>query len=90
MTTVEQIRAEIDTFKATVVQTLDNFAGQGYTTTDSVNELLTEVGIARPEAPEVRQAREELTALKAAVRDAVTARTPNELYRRSALEALGL
>lgn len=90
MTTVEQIRAEIETFKATVVRALDGYAAQGYTTTDSVNELLAEVGIDRPEAPEVAAAREELTELKASVRRAVTARTPNALYRSEALAALGL
>lgn len=90
MTTVEQITAEIDAFKATVVRALDGFAAQSYTTTDAVNELLAEVGIERPESPEVRQAREELAALKDAVRTAVANRVTSELYRRSALEAMGL
>lgn len=90
MTTVEQIRAEIDTFKANAVQVLDGFAAQGYTNTDAVNELLAEVGIDRPEAPEVREAREELAALKASLRAAVVARTPNALHRSEALGALGL
>lgn len=90
MTTVEQIRTEIDAFKANTVRVLDGFAAQGYTTTESVNDLLAQVGIERPEAPEVSQAREELAALKTSLRNAVTAKVENSYYRSTALRELGL
>lgn len=90
MTTVEQIRAEIEAFKAHTVSVLDGFAAQGYTNTAAVNELLTEVGIERPEAPEVRQAREELAALKSSVRAAVENREADQFRRNTVLRELGL
>lgn len=90
MTTVEQIRAEIDAFKSNVVSAADAFADQGQVTRAQVEEFLTTVGIERPESPEVRQAREELAALKATVRTAVEAVVVDDYSRRVALSAMGL
>ena len=91
MTTVEQIQAEIEQFKATVVRGVDTFVQSGYIGRVEADGFLSTVGIERPEAPEVRAAREELAALKARVRDAVAAQTGSDSYRRDrALAAFGL
>jgi hypothetical protein len=90
MTTVEQIRTEIDNFKAGVVRAADNFAAQGHVSRDQVDTFLATAGIERPEAPEVTAAREELAALKAAVRSAVEQVVVDDYSRRTALSAMGL
>lgn len=89
MTTVQEIQAQTEQFKATVVQTLDGFARQGHVSTDEVDAFLASVGIERPEAPEVREAREELNALRTAVQAAVEAKVTGR-DRDYALNAMGL
>ncbi len=90
MTTVEQIRAAIDEFKAAVVRATDNFVTQGHVTQDRANEFLATAGIERPESPEVTAAREELAALKASVRTAIDTVVVDDYSRRIALNAMGL
>ena len=90
MTTVEQIAAETEQFKATVVAAVDNFARLGHVTQGQANDFLATVGIDRPESPEVRQAREALDALKASVRAAVANTVSDDYSRRTALSAMGL
>lgn len=89
MTTVEQIRAEIEQFKSTVITGVDQFVEAGHITSGDGDTFLASVGIERPESAEVRAAREELAALKASVRDAVVARTDG-YQRETALRTLGL
>lgn len=90
MTTVEQIAAETEQFKATVITAVDNFARLGHVSQVEVDNFLATVGIDRPESPEVRQAREALDALKASVRTAVESVVSDDYSRRIALSAMGL
>lgn len=90
MTTVEQIRDEINQFKARVVTATDRFVSLGHVTATQGDAFLTTVGIERPESPEVAAAREELNTLKATVRAAVEAQVSDSYSRRTALEAMGL
>lgn len=91
MTTVEQIRTEIEQFKATVVSGVDSLASQGHISQPEADAFLSTVGIERPESAEVRAARAELTALKDQVREAVRIQTAGDSYRQSeALRRLGL
>ena len=90
MTTVEQIQAEVEAFKATVVTAVDGFVRNHHVTQVEADAFLSGLGIERPESPEVRQAREELAALKAAVREAVTSKVADDYSRRVALQAMGL
>lgn len=90
MTTVEQIQAEIENFKVTVVRAADNFASHGHISQAQADAFLVSVGIERPVSPEVAAAREELTALKASVRAAVEATVGDDYSRRTALSAMGL
>lgn len=90
MATVEDIRTEIENFKAGVVRAADRFAAQGHVTREQADTFLTNVGIERPEASEVLQAREELAALKATVRRAVEDQVGDDYSRRTALAEMGL
>lgn len=89
MTTAAEIRAEIERFKTTVVTGVDRFVSQGHITQTDGDNFLATVGIERPEAPEVRAAREELAALRNTVRRAVEDRTTG-YQRDEALRVLGL
>lgn len=89
-TTAESIRTEIENFKAGVVRAADRFAAQGHVTREQADAFLAGLGIERPESAEVRAAREELAALKSAVRSAVEGTVGDDYSRRAALSAMGL
>lgn len=91
MTTVEQIRAEIEQFESTVVAGVDRLAVEGHITRTEADGFLSTVGIERPESAEVRAAREELATLKSTVRNAIVAQTAGDQWRRDeALRRFGL
>ncbi len=89
-TTVEQIRAEIDAFKVNLITKADGFVGRAGVTAAQVSEFLTQVGVTRPESPEVVEARAELADLKARVRATVEALPLDYHVRQTALAEFGV